>query len=209
MAQIMPATRARRRGTRSVLLCLVLLPLAQAGLGYAAIRAPSPSIWLAGTPLAYLLIGGLGGLSATGGLAPTAARRRGAGVGAVGGLSGAVVATLVTAAFIVWELTTPQPLPSHLGSGSPAFLTMIVLFLFGPAFLVVNLLGVASAALGGLCGGALRTAMQRDERPLPFAAGEPDRARGAVVIGVIAVTLAILADVATVLLSGGAFPALR
>lgn len=209
MTYLVPSDSARRSGARSVLLCLVLIPLAQAGLGYVAVRASSPWPWLAGTPLVYLFVGGLGAFIAAGRLTASAARSRGAQLGAVGGISGAVVATLLTAAVILWELKAPQSTPSHLGPGGSPFLTLVVLFLFGPAFLVINLLGVASAMLGGLFGGALRTATQHGEGSLLGSAGEPDRARVVKMIGIIVVALAILAGVATLLLSGGAFSLVR
>jgi hypothetical protein len=209
MSQLAPSENTRRAGAGIILFCLVAIPLAQAGLGYAAARASWPWFWLAGTPLAYLFIGGLGAFLAAGGLTAAAARSRGVWLGAVGGISGAVVATLLTAAFILWQLKAPQSAPSHLGPSSPAFLTLVVLFLFGPAFLVVNLLGVASAMLGGLLGGSLRTTIQRGERSMLGSAGAGARPRAAMVIGIIVVALAILAGVATVLLSGGAFPAMR
>lgn len=209
MAQLAPSNSARRTGARSVVFCLVAIPLAQAGLGYAAVHASWPWYWLAGTPLAYLLIGGLGGFLAVGGLIPVVARSLGARLGLEGGASGAIVATLVTTVLILWQLKAPQPAPSHLGPSGPAFLTLVVLFLFGPVFLVVNLVGVASAMLGGLLGGALRAAIQRGEMSLPESAGNQGRTRAVVVIGVIVVALALLAGAAALLLSRGTFPAIR
>lgn len=209
MAHLAPSSNARRPGARAILLCLVLIPLAQAGLGYASVRASSPWPWLAGTPMVYLLIAGLAAFIATGGLTVGAARSQGARLGVFGGISGAVVATLLTAAFILWELKAPQSTPSHLGPGGPSFLTLVVLFLFGPAFLALNLIGIASAMLGGLIGGALRTATPRGEGLVPEPAGEQDQTRAVKVIGVIIVTLAILAGVATLLLSGGVIRLIR
>ncbi|HEX8983045.1 MAG TPA: hypothetical protein VF792_09770 [Ktedonobacterales bacterium] len=209
MAQLAPSNSARRTGAGVVLLCLVAIPLAQAGLGYAAVHASWPWYWLAGTPLAYLLIGGLAAFLAVGGLPAAVARSLGARLGAIGGISGAVVATLVTAAFILWELKAPQPAPSHLGPGGPAFLILVVLFLFGPAFVVVNLVGVASAMLGGLLGGALRAAIQRGGMSLPESVGDQGRTRAVRVIGVIVVALALLAGVAALLLSSGTFTVIR
>ncbi len=123
MSQFAPSENTRRTGAGFVLFCLVTIPLAQAGLGYAAARASWPWVWLAGTPLAYLFIGGLAALLATGGLTAAVARSQGAQLGLEGGASGAIVATLVTTVLILWQLKAPQSAPSHLGPSGPAFLT--------------------------------------------------------------------------------------
>src|SRR5262249_7847816 len=119
-------TTSRRTCAGCVLLWLVVLPLAQAALGYCAQRTAWPWVWLVGTPIAYLLSGGLAAFGATDGLATAPARERGALLGSIGGVSGAVVAALVTAVIVLWALQTPQPPPSHLGPSGPAFLGLLV-----------------------------------------------------------------------------------
>jgi hypothetical protein len=204
-------TTSRRTVACCILLCLVVLPLAQAALGYCAQRTSWPWVWLAGTPIAYLLIGGLGAFGAAGGLATAPARERGALLGSIGGVGGAAVAALVTAAIILRALHTPQPPLSHLGPSGPAFLGLLVLFVFVPAFVGVNLLGITLATLGGLLGGTLRAIMRRraGARPTREFPAPPERARLWIVAMVIALTLSILAGIAALVLSSGAFPAIR
>ena len=209
MSQPVASGNSRRTFTLSILFCMLVLPLAQAGLGYVAIRASWPWLWLAGTPVGYLLIGALVGFCAAAGLAAARARGRGAQLGTIGGAGGAVVAGLVAAAIIIWTLHTPQPRPSHLGPSGPAFLLVIVLFFFVPAFLVVNLVGIALALLGGTLGGTLRANTRRGEYPARESARERERASGWIAAAVIVVTLAILAGIGALVLSSGAFPALR
>jgi hypothetical protein len=209
MSQPVASGNTRRTFALCVLLCMVLVPLAQAALGYCALRSSWPWFWLAGTPIAYLLIGGLGAFCAAGGLAPAPARGRGALLGTIGGSSGTLVAALVTAAIILWMLQTPQPPPSHLGPSGPAFLALIVLFLLVPAFVGVNLLGIALATLGGLLGGTLRANRRRGARTVGELWGGQERAHPWIVAVIIVVTLAILAGVAALVLSSGAFPAIR
>src|ERR1700680_5343038 len=67
------ARRHRRTSALSALPWIVLLPLAQAGLGYLSARSSSPWYWLVGTPLSYLLIAMLAAFGACGGLAPVPA----------------------------------------------------------------------------------------------------------------------------------------
>lgn len=221
MSEPMAAGRsgnARRTLSRYVLLLAVALPLAQAGLGYAAIRTSSPWFWLAGTPIAYLLIGGLVAFSAAGGLAAATARHRGAVLGSIGGVGGAVVAALVTAVILLGALRAPQPPPSHLGPSGPAFLGLLAIFLFVPAFVGVNLLGIALATVGGLVGGTLGATRQRGGarpvRELPAEPGGQAQARGRasrrwIAVVVIAVALAIIVGVAGLVLTTGAFPAIH
>jgi hypothetical protein len=188
---------------------MVLIVLAQAGLGYVATRSSWPWFWLVGTPIGYLLIGGLGAFCAAGGLRAPPARSRGALLGTIGGISGAVVAALMTAAILIWDLRAPQTPPSHLGPSGPGFLILAVIFLFAPAFLGVNLFGIALSTLGGLLGGTLRANLQRGDRPLWESPRGQERANLWIVAVAIAVALAILAGVAALVLSSGTFPAIH
>ncbi|HEV8193430.1 MAG TPA: hypothetical protein VGP82_18360 [Ktedonobacterales bacterium] len=77
-----------------------------------------------------------------------------------------------------------------------------------PAFLGVNLLGVALAPLGGLLGGTLRAHVRRGDRPTLAPAGQqepPSRIWVAAII--ITVVPALLIGIAGLWLSTGAFSA--
>ena len=93
--------RQGRTSALSTLLWIVVLPLSQAGLGYPvwgqSVRSSSPWPWLVGTPLCSLLIGVLAASRASGGLAPVQARTRGAHIGIITGIGGAVLAALLVA----------------------------------------------------------------------------------------------------------------
>jgi hypothetical protein len=215
---------------------MVLVPLAQAGLGYAAIRTSSPWFWLAGTPIAYLLIGGLGAYSTTGGLPAARARDRGALLGVIGGASGAVVATLVMAAILVVlfnqanHALRPSP-DSNYWYGSSWYASgwygngpglglfgLGLLLLFVPAFVGLNLLGIGLSTVGGLVGGTLRASGRRAggerlvQESLAGPAGQDRRtgtSRRWIAVVAVAATLAVLVVVAGLVLTTGAFPAIH
>ncbi|HEX9133616.1 MAG TPA: hypothetical protein VF844_15095 [Ktedonobacteraceae bacterium] len=205
--------RLRSSSVLSVALCVVLLPLSQAALGYLSGRGQSPWYWLAGTPLCYLLICGLGAFCATGGLAPAQARRKGSLFGIIAGAGGAVVSALIVAVMIAWFLNDIKAHPS-VGSRlpGPGLAVVLLFFWFVPLFLGLNLLGIALAALGGMCGGYLRVQSRQEGRPAPVWPGERERARprvGVVAAVSIALLLAMLMGVAFFVLTTGAFPVFK
>ena len=164
-----------RQGLPSVLSVapwIVLLPLAQAGLGYLSARSSSPWSWLVGTPLCSLLICVLAAFCASGGLAPVQARRRGAHIGLIAGIGGAVLAALMAALLLIWLLHAAQAHPPSASRlPGPGLALFALFFWFVPLFLLLNLLGIALAPLGGLLGGSLRS-HGKQEWP-----GEQERAR--------------------------------
>jgi hypothetical protein len=139
----------------SVALCSGLLLLIQAGLGYLSVRASSPWYWLAGTPLAFLLSAALGAFYALAG--GRQARQRGARIGLLIGLGGAGAAALVGGLLALWALTSPYP-PATTTSDrlGRALLPFVLFFLLIPGFVVLNLLSVLLATLGGMAGGYVR-----------------------------------------------------
>ena len=194
-----------------VALCIVLLPLTQAGLGYLSGRGQSPWYWLVGTPICYLLISGLAAFCAAGGLVPVQARRRGSLIGIIAGIVGAVITTLIVALIIIWFLhgfqAHPPPASRLPGPGLALFL---VFFWFVPLFLGLNLLGIALAPLGGMFGGYLRAHLKQEGQPAQEWPVEQMRARprrvGVLVLAISAVLLTILMGVAFIVLTSGAFP---
>ena len=201
----------RRTFVLSVVLCIVLLPLTQAGLGYLSARGQSPWYWLVGTPMCYLLVSGLGAFCAVGGLVPVRARRRGSLIGIIAGIGGAVLAALIVALLIIWFLHEAQAHPSSASRLPGRGLALFVLFFwFVPLFLGLNLLGIALAALGGMLGGYLRAHLKQEGQSAQEWPGEQERARpwgvGVLTVVMIAVLLAILLGVAFIVLTLGAFP---
>ena len=92
------------------------------------------------------------------------------------------------------------------GSGLALF---ILFFWFVPLFLGFNLLGIALAPLGGMCGGYLRVHLKQGGQSALEWAVERERARpwaGVLAVVIIAVLLAILMGVAFIVLTLGAFP---
>jgi hypothetical protein len=93
------------------------------------------------------------------------------------------------------------------GSGLALF---FLFFSFVPLLLGLNLLGIALAPLGGLCGAYLRVHLKQGGRSAQEWAGERERARpwgaGVLAVVIIAVLLAILMGVAFIVLTLGAFP---
>jgi hypothetical protein len=211
MSQPVASGNSRRTFALAVVLCIFLLPLAQAGVGYLALFASWPWFWLVGTPIGYLLIGGLGAFCAVGGLAAAQARSRGALLATLGGVGGALVAALIVAAIVIHALNVAQtqPDPASRSRGIPGLEIIVILFVFVPAFVVVNLFGVALAPLGGLLGGTLRANARQGGQPVPESPAGQEQSRAWIVAVVIGVTLAMLAGVATLVLITGAFPAVR
>lgn len=203
--------RSRRIFVLTVALCIVLLPLTQAALGYLSTLDQSPWYWLASTPMCYFLISGLGAFCATGGLVSMQARRKGSLIGIIAGIGGAVLATLIVVVMIIWflnDIKVHPPSGSRLpGSGLALF---ILFFWFVPLFLGFNLLGIALAPLGGMCGGYLRVHLKQGGQSALEWAGKRERARpwgaGVLAVVIIAVLLAILMGVAFIVLTLGAFP---
>jgi hypothetical protein len=195
----------------SVALCIVLLPLTQAGLGYLSGRDQSPWYWLVGTPICYLLICGLGAFCTAGGLVPVQARRRGSLIGIIAGVGGAVMAALIVTLIIFWFLHDAQAHPSPASRlPGPGLALFILFFWFVPLFLGLNLLGIALAPLGGMFGGYLRSHLEQDgqsaqERPIEQMRARPRRV-GVLVLVISAALLAILMGVAFIVLTFGAFP---
>ena len=204
----LPALRRqpRRALALGVLLCVILLPLAQAGLGALSSHASSPWYWLVGTPLSYLMIGGLGAFCVTGGLAPPQACARGSLVGLLAGSGGAAVATLIMLVAIVVALSHPMAqgtmprlalITTMVAPISPG---MVIVF-FAPFFLAVNLLGIGLASLGGMLGGMLRAG-------LTWHGSRVDGQSGGASIIAIATTvivLAVLLAVGGIMFLTGAF----
>ncbi len=214
MSMAVGPRRPRSTSVLSVALCVVLIPLAQVALGYLSGLGQSPWYWLAGTPLCYLLICGLGAFCAVGGLVPVLARRRGALIGVIAGIGGAVVSALIVALLIIRFL---NDFKAHPPSGSrlpgPGLGLVVLFFWFVPLFLGLNLLGIALAPLGGLCGGYLRAHLKQEGQSAQEWPGERERARpwgmGVLAVGIIAALLAILMGVAFIVLTFGAFPVFK
>jgi hypothetical protein len=202
----LPAARgpSRWRLALGVILCAILLPLAQAGLGALSVRMSSPWHWVVGTPLSYLVIAGLGAFSASGGLAPALARGRGSLLGVLAGGGGALIATLIMMAVFVLNYrsgagSTPYPVARSAKAllalnaampGPPLPLDFLLVF-FAPFFLANNLLGVGLAALGGMLGGWLRASLTWRGAPGNELAGGANVAAVAGVAALLAVVLAI------------------
>lgn len=201
----------RRAIVLSIALCIVLIPLTQAALGYLSGLGQSPWYWLAGTPMCYLLICGLGAFCAAGGLVPVHARRRGSLIGVIAGIGGAVLSALIVAVLIMRFL---NDFKAHPPAGSrlpgPGLALALLFFWFVPLFLGLNLLGIALAPLGGMLGGYLRGHFEREGESAQEWPDEGVRARpwreGVIAAVIIAVLLAILMGVAFVVLTFGAFP---
>ena len=198
---------SRRTRALSLVLCTVLVPLAQIGLGYLSFRTTSPWFWLVGAPLAYLLIGGLTALYATGGLSAEQARGSGALLAVIGCLLGGLVAALLVVAFILFGVHAFQTQPPQPSRAPAGLAILVIFFFFVPAFLAINLLGVALAALGGLLGGSFRARTTGTNWP---GDGLPDAhvsSRAWIVVVVVAVILALLVGAVALVLSTGAFSA--
>lgn len=165
--------RPRRAIVLSVALCVVLIPLTQAALGYLSGAGSVPWYWLVGTPMCYLLICGLGAFCTAGGLVPVQARRRGSLIGVIAGIGGAVLSALIVALLIMRFL---NDFKAHPPTGTrlpgPGLGLIVLLFWFVPLFLGLNLLGIALAALGGLLGGYLRGHLKREGEPAQEWPGE-------------------------------------
>ena len=205
------ARRHRRTSVLSVVPWIILLPLAQAGLGYLSARSSSPWYWLVGTPLSYLLIAMLAAFGACGGLAPVPARRRGASVGISAGSGGAVLAALIAALLIILLLHNAQTHPSSASRlPGPGLALLALFFWFVPLFLLLNLLGIALASLGGLLGGHLRSQVKHEGQLTQEWPGERERARpwrvGMLAVIIIPIFLALLLGVAFIVLILGTFP---
>lgn len=198
---------SRRTRALSLVLCTVLVPLAQIGLGYLSFRTTSPWFWLVGTPLAYLLIGGLTALYATGGLSAEQARGRGPQLAVIGCLLGGLVAALLVVAYILFAVHAFQTQPPQPSRAPPGLAIFIIIFFFVPAFLAINLLGVALAPLGGLLGGSFRAGTTGTDWPGDGLSGPHVSSRVWIVIVVVAAILALLVGAVALVLSTGAFSA--
>ncbi len=190
---------------------IVLLPLTQAGLGYLSVRSSSPWYWLVGTPLCSLLIFVLTAFCATGGLAPPQARRRGVSISLIASIGGAVLDALIAALLIVLLLhdaQTHSPSVSHLPG--PGLALLALFFWFVPLFLMLNLLGIALAPLGGLLGGHLRSQIKQKSQSAQEWTGEQERARpwsvGMFAVIIIAMLLALMTGIVFIVLTLGVFP---
>lgn len=212
----LPAARgpSRRQLALGVMLCAILLPLAQASL--AALSAGGIALVLAcRRPAVYLAIAGLGALCATGGLDPAQARARGSLVGVLAGSGGAVVAILIAAVVFVMNLHNAAGSPLHPAAQSatpplmaavpgPPIPIPLVMLLFAPFFVAEILLGVGLAALGGMLGGWLRASRTWH--------GAPAGARaGGVTVAVVSVAalLAFLVVVVGIVFLTGAFSSIN
>jgi hypothetical protein len=203
------ARRHRRTSVLSALPWIVLPPLTQAGLGYLSARSSSPWYWLVGTPLSYLLIAMLAAFCACGGLAPLPARRRGARVAVIAGLGGAVLAALIAALLIILLLHDAQVHPPSASRlPGPGLALLALFFWFVPLFLMLNLLGIALAPLGGMLGGSLRSQVKQAGQSAQEWPGEREQAtpgRVGMLATIIAVLLALLMGVAFIVLALGTF----
>jgi hypothetical protein len=203
-----------------------LVPLTQFGLGYLSARAPSPAPWLAGTPLAYFLIAGMGAFCATRGLSPVQARRRGSVIGVSVGAGGALVAILIVVGFVAWLVSNPPhpqssvSAPPHsmpalvitgIATWSPAIPLIVLVIFFMPFFLATNVFGVGLATLGGVLGGALRGRVMQQGPPELWQPGASEQAgRRGVNLALVVVVVTLLAVVLTLgglFLTAGAFSA--
>jgi hypothetical protein len=210
MSTPIAARRHRRTPVLSAVPWIALLPLTQAGLGYLSARSSSPWSWLIGTPLSYLLIAMLAAFCACGGLAPVQARRRGASVGIIAGLGGAVLAALIAALLIILLLHDAQVHPPSTSRlPGPGLALLALFFWFVPLFLTLNLLGIALAPLGGMLGGYLRSQGKQEDQSAQEWTGERDRARtwsvGMFAVIVIAMLLALVTGIAFIVLTLGVF----
>src|SRR5690242_11914823 len=165
-------TAAARRISRSqiivpIVLGIILVPLAQFALWSLSVRGGSTLIWF-GTPLAYYLIGWVGAFATVRGLVPAQARKRGAFVGLITGIAGAcstglLITVPVVRMFVLRQAhlythgnTIPRlhVIASVAPPPIPAQLIVAVLLVF---FVGINLAGIATAPIGGMHGGHLRT----------------------------------------------------
>ena len=203
--------RQRRASLLSVLPWIILLPLIQAGLGYLSVRSSSPWYWLVGTPLCSLLIFVLAAFRATGGLAPPQARKKGTRIGIISGIGGSVLAALIVALLIAWLLHDIQAHPPSASRLPGPGLALVALFFwFVPLFLMLNLLSIALAPLGGMVGGHLRSQVKQEGQPAREWTGEWERAGpsrvGIFAVIIIAVLLALGTGIAFLVLTLGVFP---
>jgi hypothetical protein len=204
------SSHTTRRIVISAVLCSVLLVLAQLGLVYLSARLPSPWYWLAGTPIAYLLISGLVAFGITGGLGAAYARRQGIRFGLLAGIGGALAAALVGGVLVYLEMNTPLPPSASQAEKAGRALLGLVLVFVVPVFVAVNLLGVALASLGGMAGGQLRAVLTPTDPTMVGQPGERERARpltGTILIVVFIALLALLIGAGAFVLLTGALPA--
>jgi len=193
----------------SALLVVVLVPIVQVGLGYLSGSTSSPWFWLVGTPVAYLLLGGLAAFSAVGGLPAPLARSRGIRTAAVGGLLAGLFAALLTAALVFLAIHGAQTRPAQPSRVPDGLGIFVLIFFFVPAALMVNLFGVALSPLGGLLGGSLRASISHVDQTAQQPSGSRESSAVWFAMIVLAAALALLAGAAGLILSTGAFPAAR
>ncbi|HKW20200.1 MAG TPA: hypothetical protein VJO13_02405 [Ktedonobacterales bacterium] len=215
-----------------ITLGIIPVPLAQIALWSLGGSEGVTLIWLAGTPLAYFLIGGVTAFTTVSGLIPAQARARGAWVGFIAGISGACSAVVVAVAFAVWYISAPtQPTSlahpqssamariSYAAMMGPVFPPIIVfLFVLLPLFLGANLFGIGLAPLGGMLGGYLRARVSPHQAALLEQTGDQALAHsgrwilvviiGAVLLAVIVVAILLAINIiALAPHTAGAFPA--
>jgi MFS family permease len=150
--------RHRRIVVLSTLLSSILLLLMQTGLWYVSVHTDQTLWWLIGTPLCSFLIGGQGAFWAMGSLVSRRARRKGALIG----IGSVILAALILLLLSIWWVEDAQPSPHRiplLNLFIPPGIVYIEAFFgaFLVFFLIINLLSIALAPLGGMVGGYLRT----------------------------------------------------
>lgn len=208
-----------------IILGIILAPLSQIGMAFLGARGASLLPWLVGTPICYFLIGGVAAFTTVSDLVPAQARTRGAWVGFVAGISGACSSVLILAAIVVWNFATLPQAASlfhpQVGVAPHVFNAVfsgpwlripliVIIVLFLPFFLGVNLLGLGLAPLGGMLGRYLRARVSPPSATLPVQTDEQEVAasgRGILVITIVAILLAIFIMAAGLLLFTGTFAA--
>lgn len=137
----------------SAILWIILSLLIQIELIRYAFTSASGWPWLAGTTLCYLLVGLLAAFRAGGYRSRGQAVKRGAFIGFIVGAGSVVLVALAELLLSIWAIHDTQ---THSQHGLPSGLGLAFFFVWEGVCLLVNLLCIAPAALGGLLGGSLR-----------------------------------------------------